>query len=1478
MAYRDVILTDTPIEYWEFNETSGTTAASTGSGAHSATHTGGVTVGGLGVSGSGATYDGVDDGTTATGVADFANLSTFTVEFWAKFGSPTTDYPTFIRRDGGSSTFLVRTRNATQGRGNIIEAYFNGRTTDTGVYTFNDNAWHHIVVVRNGVSLRLWVDNVEYTTGNGTVANAGTGNTPLYLGGNGASAIERLNGSLDEVAIYNKVLTTGRISAHFAAKPVITNINVAAPASTISMAGPAPVVTAVNSLLQTLTPIADGIPGSGTQTSSILDPTGMFFKFNVSIPEGYRVGSAVLTLTPNGHTIPSSYVTKTVTSDWTEASIASTTPATTGTKDSGTATSPTYAFDVTNALRGDLGYGISIARTALTTGNSFFMRESTAANRPKLTVQLEVNPVIPVTVTAPAATVTLAAPAVVVTAQDTSKSYAVIAGVATLNVSAPTNARIRVDAFGRATSAGSVSVEMMPASVTTTKAPRIQVYATTLTLMAPGGAPKLPDKRINAPAVETWIFTPSPKGYIEVPSVSQVSGAASLSLAGTNGHGIDLKTNRTVYVTNSARMGLRMVGIYSAEDDRYNAIIPTTVDVDDVWLPLNETTGTVAHDVLTSGATEMDTSGTLVGGPTLNVSGPDLRPAMSFDGVDDWINMGEYNPASTFGGMDVTIELSLKTSDLNGTLITGGATTQQTSSSPNTLGNSYSFSEVRLVNGNIVLSNGSTTWTVRKNVADGQWHHIVISVPAADNGADTSLNVSTGDPAYVAIDGVTVWKRYEVALDGRYLLPEAIMARAGNWYPAGPSNFLAGELSNLIFRLNSAISESVAQKLYYEWSNTTVAHAEPAVITVGSVAPFKAAGNTKKMLALYGLPYGLQRVGDQITGSTRDGWGNYYSVFAGYYINTNSGISNIDGNVMTSSNITRMRYLEVKPFQLEGYMVYPMAIMKQAGSNGGPFSAAGLENGEYIDPLTGLYIDDATGLPRFVDINKDLVGDITDFDAITVVNYPAPRPDDGAENAGNSDPLREPRQHNMGLTNSQWESARNALRDTILDALYDGVNLWGNEPHMAEHLGFIKAWDKHDTGARVEFYAAGNVDATGFTNTYAYELDLQHIRPGAITNGLVRAPGPATGQFNFTWQANAKRRITNLEPGLTDLPAWERVEMISWDDVDDFKPYAYWRAMDVADRMNGLRVGDEILMEMWEQNDAAGYSLEYPWSVGQPRRFIVSARPDGIAGKIISREMESYHGPNGVVRVNPYRNNVYTIAAEVGTVVRGRPIAGRAFFDFMGNDTTRTKVPVDRDRTLWMGNPGQEVSSWSFDSRRYKENVAVSLINTVRQRKQPNGDVVLAASVLETRYAEVQSAEVNWMPYMGMNARGLNWLQQKSTVPAGTARVFVPAVEISLAGAGVQVSKTRNISLPVTGAAQVYLEARATANFRDGNVTETAIPVVLTIEVRGIGKSIKTDPVVLDLTTPNARVVGQGDRIYVYMDASRNVTLYMKEN
>lgn len=148
--------------------------------------------------------------------------SSFSIELWVKF----TDIATtgvFIGRDDATTDTHWWLGRTTEGK---IMWYLRSNTnisvSITGNNAINDGNWHYVVAVRNGTEnkIYLYVDNVLQNAG-GTTFNITGGNlsstADLSIGGLIENGTPKYfyNGSIDEVAIYNRALTTTELNSHY---------------------------------------------------------------------------------------------------------------------------------------------------------------------------------------------------------------------------------------------------------------------------------------------------------------------------------------------------------------------------------------------------------------------------------------------------------------------------------------------------------------------------------------------------------------------------------------------------------------------------------------------------------------------------------------------------------------------------------------------------------------------------------------------------------------------------------------------------------------------------------------------------------------------------------------------------------------------------------------------------------------------------------------------------------------------------------------------------------------------------------------------------------------------------------------------------------------------------------------------------------------------------------------------------------------
>jgi len=206
--------------YWSFNEGSGTIARDiSGKENHGTIHGGTWTNGKYGGA---LSFDGVDDYVEIpeTSLLD-PRTSDFTVEAWIKTSS-TADWIVISKWDGWGSGNAWWLGNDWYGgsqhlRFSVYCPSMNWAENTTAVVS--DGKWHHMAGVREGGTLKLYIDGVLAGT---KVACAGVdvnNNLPVRIGKFGEPGGWHFNGTIDEVRIYKRALSPEEISQQFTFGP-----------------------------------------------------------------------------------------------------------------------------------------------------------------------------------------------------------------------------------------------------------------------------------------------------------------------------------------------------------------------------------------------------------------------------------------------------------------------------------------------------------------------------------------------------------------------------------------------------------------------------------------------------------------------------------------------------------------------------------------------------------------------------------------------------------------------------------------------------------------------------------------------------------------------------------------------------------------------------------------------------------------------------------------------------------------------------------------------------------------------------------------------------------------------------------------------------------------------------------------------------------------------------------------------------------
>jgi hypothetical protein len=209
-AYSNAILaTSGLVGYWRLGEASGGDVIA-------ATGPNGTIVGGVTLGAAGAITGDPDTAYTFNGSTGYLNLTnnaafqltTGSVEFWMKTA------------DAGASYRGLVTKNAAYGlylQGNILQFYDYGGGADRIAVGIDptDNAWHHIVATFVSGSVNntfLYLDSALVLTTTITVSNQ---NQPVAVASGNVPPEQFYAGSIDEVAIYNAVISPATVTAHY---------------------------------------------------------------------------------------------------------------------------------------------------------------------------------------------------------------------------------------------------------------------------------------------------------------------------------------------------------------------------------------------------------------------------------------------------------------------------------------------------------------------------------------------------------------------------------------------------------------------------------------------------------------------------------------------------------------------------------------------------------------------------------------------------------------------------------------------------------------------------------------------------------------------------------------------------------------------------------------------------------------------------------------------------------------------------------------------------------------------------------------------------------------------------------------------------------------------------------------------------------------------------------------------------------------
>ncbi|HEY5822678.1 MAG TPA: PKD domain-containing protein [Propionibacteriaceae bacterium] len=223
--YGVAVYNDNPALYWRLSDTAGPTVKDISPNNQGGQASGGVSFGQaspvIGGADTAAAFNGADGTVASKNV--FVNPTTYSEELW--FKTTTTNGGKLIgfgNRQSGTSSSYDR-HVYLESTGQLTFGTYTGQlNTTTTARAYNDGVWHHMVATQSSAGMKLYLDG--QLSGSNPQTSAEPYNGYWRVGGDSAWCCQPwLNGTIDEVAVYDTALTPAQVFAHYEASPAAIN-------------------------------------------------------------------------------------------------------------------------------------------------------------------------------------------------------------------------------------------------------------------------------------------------------------------------------------------------------------------------------------------------------------------------------------------------------------------------------------------------------------------------------------------------------------------------------------------------------------------------------------------------------------------------------------------------------------------------------------------------------------------------------------------------------------------------------------------------------------------------------------------------------------------------------------------------------------------------------------------------------------------------------------------------------------------------------------------------------------------------------------------------------------------------------------------------------------------------------------------------------------------------------------------------------
>ena len=194
---------------YAFNEASGTTTADISGNNNTGTLTNGPLRAAAGKFGAALSFDGTNDYVLVPNSGSLTLTTAMTLEAWVNPAIPLSNWKAILQKE--TDAYFLTASSDQQNRP------ASGFTRSTGAccaFTYAtaalaSNTWTHVAATYDGAQVRMYINGVQVSS-TPTTGSIQSTTTPLRIGGNTYST-EFFQGLIDEVRIYNRVLTQAEI-------------------------------------------------------------------------------------------------------------------------------------------------------------------------------------------------------------------------------------------------------------------------------------------------------------------------------------------------------------------------------------------------------------------------------------------------------------------------------------------------------------------------------------------------------------------------------------------------------------------------------------------------------------------------------------------------------------------------------------------------------------------------------------------------------------------------------------------------------------------------------------------------------------------------------------------------------------------------------------------------------------------------------------------------------------------------------------------------------------------------------------------------------------------------------------------------------------------------------------------------------------------------------------------------------------------